>query len=78
MRGFRRRAREEPVTLDEVTVVRETDKALLVVIGDADDPEADEVWIPKSQIDASSEIQKKGDEGTLTISHWLATEKDLI
>jgi hypothetical protein len=58
------------IEVDTVTV--ETDKAILCVIDDK------EVWIPKSQVDQSSDVQSKGDSGTLVIPEWLAIEKRLV
>lgn len=55
----------------EVTVIRDSGKALLV------EYEGEEVWIPKSQIDDDSEVWKEGQEGTLIIPYWLAEEKGL-
>lgn len=58
----------------EVTVVRETDKALLVRY------EGEDIWIPKSQIHADSEIyssKQVGETGTLVLPYWLAEEKGL-
>jgi hypothetical protein len=56
----------EKVQIQDVTVVRETEAALLVNI------EEEEIWIPKSQIDDDSEVYKIGTEGTLIIPLWLA------
>jgi hypothetical protein len=60
------------VDIDVDTVTVETEMAILCVIG------TEEVWIPKSQIDDSSEVQGEGDGGTLVISEWLAKEKGLV
>lgn len=61
------------VSFPNVTVVKESPKALLVIIDDA------EHWIPKSQIDEDSEVwNEKTSGGTLVISEWIATEKKLI
>lgn len=57
------------VTYDSIK--RETDKAILFVIGD------EEVWIPTSQIDGDSgDLENEG--GTIEIPEWLATEKELV
>jgi hypothetical protein len=50
----------------------ETEKAVLCVIDGA------EHWIPKSQIDDSSEVYEKGHEGKLVVTRCLAEQKDLI
>lgn len=62
----------ETVQIQNVTVIRDTEKALLVEI------EGEEVWIPKKMIDDDSEVYKIGTEGTLVIPLWLAEEKDLV
>lgn len=60
------------VTFEKVTVVRETDNALLV------DIEGKEHWIPKSQIDDDSEVYALGTDGDLVVSEWIALQKGLI
>lgn len=60
------------VELDDVTCKAETDKALLC------DIDGEEIWIPLSQVDDSSEVQSKGDEGTLIITKWCAEQKGLV
>lgn len=62
---------KETVQIQNVTVARETDAALLVNV------EGEEIWIPKSQIDDDSEVYKKDTEGTLVIPRWLAEEKGI-
>jgi hypothetical protein len=37
-----------------------------------------EYWIPQSQILNDSYVWKKGDEGTLVITEWIAIEKGLV
>jgi len=53
--------------------VAETGKAIGVYIDGA----GELVWIPKSLVSATSEVQKKGDVGTLGIPQWLAEQKGL-
>lgn len=60
----------DPVEL-EALCIYETHLALLVEI------DGEEVWIPKSQIEADSEVRKKEDEGTLVISGWFAAQEGL-
>ena len=55
----------------EVTVLRETDKALLVMITES----KEEIWLPRSQV-VEGEIAV-GDSGSLTITDWIAREKGL-
>lgn len=62
---------KEKVSIEDVVVLRATDKAILCSI------DGDEVWIPKSQVDDDSEVWQDGDEGTLVISAWLAKVKGL-
>jgi hypothetical protein len=57
---------------ENVTVLRETEKAILCEI------DGKQVWLPKSQIHDDSEVYKMGTEGELVISQWLAEEKDLV
>ena len=61
----------EKVRIDDVEILRATDKAVLCQIEDQ------QVWIPQSQIDDDSEIWKEGDTGTLIVSDWIAKEKKL-
>ena len=60
------------VRLEDVFVLAETTKALLV------DIDGEEHWIPTSQIDDDSEVYKKGQEGQLVISDWIAGEKGIV
>ncbi|MDP3768801.1 MAG: hypothetical protein Q8S13_12365 [Dehalococcoidia bacterium] len=50
-----------------------TDKALLCRFEDGA-----EHWIPQGQIDDDSDVWKRGDEGTLIISAWIAEQKGLV
>jgi hypothetical protein len=62
----------ETVQIQNVTVVMEKEKALLVEV------EGEQIWIPKSQIHDDSEVYKADTEGTLVIPEWLAKEKGLV
>jgi hypothetical protein len=66
---------EETVDFDvEVKMLR--DKAMLVIVEGED-----EVWFPYSQISPNSDIDKDsapGDIGTITVSEWIAIEKELV
>lgn len=67
------RENDKVVRFDDVSVVRETDAALLCEI------EGQEHWIPKSQIHDDSEVYD-GDSnstGTLVVSEWIAKQKGL-
>lgn len=57
------------VYVDNVKAV--TDEAVLCEI------EGEETWLPWSQIDDGSEIEGVGDEGTIWIPQWLASEKGI-
>lgn len=45
--------------------------AILVEAPIFDEPQ----WIPFSQVDEDSEVYKKGDEGVLIVSDWLAEKE---
>lgn len=70
--------RFEPVSFENCTVDRETEKAFLVIVhGDQ------KAWIPKSQIHEDSEIYANDEEdwsheGTLVIPRWIAEDKGLV
>lgn len=80
-RGFRdeddddERKEDEPsVTFSDVSVIRETDKALLCLI------EEEEVWIPKTQIVDGSEVfdADENSSGKLMVTEWIALQKGLV
>ena len=62
----------DKIRIDNVLVVRETAKALLVRLADGE-----ERWVPQSQIDDDSEVYGDGDEGTLIISEWWASKEGI-
>jgi len=58
--------------LDVDEIKAETDKALLLVIGD------EEFWIPKTQIESPDDY-KKGDKNcTVSVTDWIARQKGLL
>lgn len=64
------------VHLDIDEILRETDKAFLVVYG-TDFGERTETWIPKSQI-ADVDDYEVGDRNlTLSVSQWFAEKEGL-
>ena len=68
-------SRFEPVDIGEVTVVRTTEKAILIQL-----PAGKEKWIPKSQICQGSEIDEDSatdETGTLLLPRWLVDEENL-
>lgn len=65
------------VEIEDVTCIRETDKAILCKIED-EDYDGDDQWIPLSQVHDNSEVYQNGDEGKLIITKWIATQKGFI
>lgn len=62
----------EPVLFHDVTVVRETDRALLLKTADWEE------WVPKSQIvEDESDVSVEGDKGTVALTQWIVDEKGL-
>jgi hypothetical protein len=62
---------EDKVPFSNVTVKRETAKAILCAI------RGKEYWIPQSQVHEDSEVWHQGDEGTLVLTAWIAKQKGL-
>lgn len=56
-------------------VLRVTDKALLVKLEDHGDKE---VWVPKSQIHADSEVYAADTDGILIMTRWMANKLELV
>ena len=75
MRGYRSEglnlerpyAAKPPVTIAGANCTRETEKAVMVRVGQRD------YWIPQSAIHADSEVWKLGDSGKLVAAHWWAS-----
>ncbi|OHD23869.1 MAG: hypothetical protein A2Y38_17420 [Spirochaetes bacterium GWB1_59_5] len=65
------RAPDGHVAIEDVTVIKQTDKALLV------DVDGTQHWIPQSQIHDNSEVYKAGTEGILIITDWIAKQRNL-
>jgi hypothetical protein len=61
------------IHLDFETIVRETDKALLVRFEDGE-----ESWIPLSQIADSDDYREGDGPGTISVTEWIAEQKDLL
>jgi hypothetical protein len=70
-RGFRDEDEIKQVAFEDVTCLRETDKALLCLI------EGEEVWVPQSQITDDSEVYEQGGEGKLVVTTWWAAKQGL-
>ena len=57
-----------PVTIEDVTCIAETAKAILV-----EGPNIEgQVWIPSSQVHDDSEVYKKEHTGTLVVTDFIA------
>lgn len=59
------------VTIADVEVKFETERALLVLIAE------DEYWIPKSVIHDDSEVYEMGTSGDLVIPLWFAQKENI-
>lgn len=64
---------DEQVTFESVRCIASTDKACLCT-GPWEDRE---IWFPISQIHDDSEVYRKGHEGKLIVTKWIADQKDL-
>jgi hypothetical protein len=64
----------QTVEIPNVTVVRETDKAILCQL----EEDGEEVWVPQSLVDEASEVWKAKDEGTLVVPKWFAKKTDAL
>ena len=60
----------ESYDLENASILRETEKAILVECDLASD-----LWIPKSQIHDDSEIWEVGEYGTLLVNQWWADKE---
>jgi hypothetical protein len=63
---------DDLATFEDIKCHRDTPDAILVRV------EGKEVWIPKSHIHDDSEVFKKGTDGRLIISQWIAEQKGLV
>lgn len=61
----------EGVSLEDTICVGETTDAIECEIG------GEKFWFPKSTVLENSEVHGEGDEGTLLVMEWIATEKGL-
>jgi hypothetical protein len=66
------RSGDLPVSMGNVKVRRETEKAILVDIG------GQEIWIPQSAVHDDSEAWKYGDCGKLVVCTWFARKKGWV
>lgn len=63
---------EKHVSITPVECIRNTDKAILVVLSNGD-----EHWVPQSHVHDDSEVYRRGDQGKLVISKWIARQRKL-
>lgn len=61
-----------PVELDDVTLVKDTGKAILIRTEDGT-----EAWIPRSCVLDGTEITTEGDVGGLIVPSWLSDREGL-
>jgi hypothetical protein len=57
---------DDAYVMGDGKVVGETDKAIRVLLTDADAPQ----WVPKSVVHDDSEIWKTNDVGSLVVKKW--------
>ena len=65
------------VTVYDLVLLAETDKALGLACVDEMDGKNVQFWIPKSQIDRRKGLSVFAEVGELDIPRWLAEEKNL-
>jgi hypothetical protein len=63
---------DEPVELEGVEVIHETDKAIKFTY------EGETKWAPKSAVHDDSEVHQKDDTGTLIVKRWYAEKEGLV
>jgi hypothetical protein len=67
-------ARNDMIDVEDLTVVRSSGAAILVK-----DPDGNEVWLPRSQIEwPEEEVSEPGDIIIVAMPEWLAEAKGLI
>jgi len=64
---------DESTWLGQGTVIKATDRALLIRIVTRDEP----IWVPKSQIHDDSEVYAEGHEGDVYVTSWWAAKEGL-
>lgn len=60
---------DDRVEVRDASCIAMTEKALLVEV------DGEQTWVPRSQVDDDSEVWEDGQEGTLTVSRWIAEQK---
>ena len=64
----------EPVELDNVECIYQTDRAIRVMLPSRP---GRPLWIPQSQVTADSEVYASGHRGKLVITAWFARQEGL-
>lgn len=64
----------DEVVIEDVLIVAETPRAVLVQAEDLPDGE---MWIPQAVITEDSDVWRKGDEGKLVLAGWWARKAGL-
>ena len=72
----KKRKDEPSYQFGQVTVEKETEKAILVISPGQDRENG--TWVPKSQIHQESEVEGDGDEGILYVTQWYAEQNNLM
>ncbi len=62
---------EEIAYFEDVSVIKETEKAILCLI------EGEEYWVAKSLIHEDSQVTEMGDDGILIVPRWWAKKNSL-
>jgi hypothetical protein len=65
------RRHDYPVRLIVDVVLRETEKAYLIVVG------YDQIWIPKSQMCLDDELEAGDEDVEIFVTRWITEEKGL-
>lgn len=65
------------VSFEGAEATKYSDSAIYVVADRIPDDGGGGSWFPRSQIHDDSEVFEAGDEGTFTITEWLAEERGL-
>jgi len=63
---------EEIIEIEDVEVVNDEGARLYCLVGDQ------EVWVDKIHVPNYSEVQEKGDVGTMSLPGWVVDELELI
>lgn len=64
------------INYEDCIAEHDSDDALLVHIPEVSD---ESQWIPRASVDKEeSEVQNKGDEGTLVVYEWIAIKKEWV